>query len=559
MIYCRIYTSIYPVSKPFRVTTWDALGYYMYLPGIFIYHDISKCDWLPVMEKKYDLSGGNIYQANKIGNGNRATKYLGGIALLELPFFFVGHLIAIERGLPVDGFSPPYQYAISYGILLYFLLGIFILRYILLRNFSDFTSALTLLLLAFATNAMQYAALESAQSHSPLFFLYALVIYCTLKWHEKPTLLLAGLTGLIIGIANISRPTAAIMLFIPLLWNTQYKNLATEKWQWLKAHPLHILAIILFGSLGVLPQLIYWKIVTGHFVFDVGSKWSFLSPFFRVLFGFEKGWFIYTPITIFFVVGLFFIRKFPFKNSTLWFCLLNLWIIISWYDWRYGASYSTRALMQSYPVFSLALGAFIEWIRRKRAGIVFYGLWFYLIVLNVIQLWQYNHSILLFDGMTRNYYRQIYLKLHPGPLALSLQDNPDWINDEGKFYKQIISENDTLVEICFSRDSLAIIAELNIKTEAGTRWNESYLKIESTIKTEFGDAPYLFSELNMPGLLKQNKVRLMNAIYKPGAYNDYAFYVKVPQNFEGKLKVYMSTGSDYKGSVKRLTITKFNR
>jgi hypothetical protein len=31
-------------------------------------------------------------------------------------------------------------------------------------------------------------------------------------------------------------------------------------------------------------------------------------PHFRVLFGGEKGWFIYTPITILFIVGLFLMR-----------------------------------------------------------------------------------------------------------------------------------------------------------------------------------------------------------------------------------------------------------
>jgi hypothetical protein len=78
--------------------------------------------------------------------------------------------------------------------------------------------------------------------------------------------------------------------------------------------------------------LLYWKYASGHFIFDVGSKWYFLNPWFRVLFGFEKGWFVYTPITIFFVAGWWFMRNQPFKRSVVVFCTLNLWIIMAWSD-----------------------------------------------------------------------------------------------------------------------------------------------------------------------------------------------------------------------------------
>ena len=156
------------------------------------------------------------------------------------------------------------------------------------------------------------------------------------------------------------------MLFIPLLWNTHTKQANKTKWNQVKLNYNHIVYVLMFGFIGVLPQLIYWKYTSGSFIYDVGSKWTFLNPFFRVLFGWENGWFIYTPITILFVVGLFFIKKFPFKNSILVFCLLNIWIIISWFDWKYGATYSTRALVQSYPVFAFPFTAIIERILQKK-------------------------------------------------------------------------------------------------------------------------------------------------------------------------------------------------
>ena len=354
-----------PEDKPLNVTQWDAFGYYMYLPAICIYHDYKKLDWLTEADKKYHVTGGDGWQAQKEANGNYVFKYLGGVAIMELPFFYIGHMVTKNYGYPADGFSPPYMYALAFGIIFYCMLGLLLLRYVLLRYFKDSTVAVTLLLLCLATNFIQYVAVDNGLSHAYIFPLYVLVIYTTLKWHRRPRIGWALLTGYIIGLATISRPTEAIMLFIPLMWQMQSREAAREKWQLVKTHSSHIAAVAVGGVLGILPQLVYWKLSSGHLIYDVGSKWQFLTPWFRVLFGWEKGWFIYTPVTIFFIAGMFFMKRFPFRKSVLWFCLLNIWIIIAWDDWRYGGTYSTRALMQSYPVFALPLAAFTEYVRQK--------------------------------------------------------------------------------------------------------------------------------------------------------------------------------------------------
>ncbi|MDP1728150.1 MAG: hypothetical protein Q8M15_15290 [Bacteroidota bacterium] len=566
IIYCIIclialnYRISYPENKSeqaFKVTTWDALGYYVYLPGIFIYHDYTQFAWLPAIDSTYAVSGGTIYQVNKIENGNYVTKYLGGIAILEMPFFLIGHIIAINSHYAADGFSPPYQYSISFGILIYFLLGLFILRNILLRYYSDLTTSITLLLIALATNAIQYAAIDSAQSHIPIFFLYALVIYSTIKWHQKPTIFFASLTGFIIGLATISRPTEAIMFLIPLLWNTQTKEQAREKWALLKNNRLHLWCIILFGIIGILPQLIYWKIASGHFIYDVGSKWTFLNPFFRVLFGFEKGWFIYTPVTIFFIMGLFFVKKYPFKKSVIYFCILNIWIIISWFDWRYGGSYSTRALVQSYPVFALALGAFIDYVSSKKWRYIFYLTGIYLIYVNLFQIWQYNHAILHYNGMNRLYYSKVYLNPNPAPLVISLLENPEWLDDESEFKQEVIFKMDTALNLNFNNDSMVIIADLNPgihnpEPDVSTKW----LKIESSVKIINGESARLYSELIQEDSIKRNSINLFNPRMKSAAVNDYAFYVNIPEYYkQSRIKLFLTSTNRFECIVEKTKIT----
>ncbi|MCB9169020.1 MAG: hypothetical protein H6594_01555 [Flavobacteriales bacterium] len=406
-----------------QVTRWDALGYYQYLPAVVLYRDIARQDWLEGIDSTYHLSGGSIYQVFDLPNGNRATKYFCGIAIMQLPFFVVGHVIAGWTGHPQDGFSIPYQWAIGISPIVYCILALFLWRQVLLRYFSDGVVALTIVLVVLATNAIQYISVDNAQTHGYLFALYALVLWATVRWHEKPGRGRAALIGATVGLATVARPTEAIMLFIPFFWGIHDKSTARAKWALLRKHPDHVAFAVGSAFLAFLPMLIYWKVVTGSWVFDVGSKWEFLDPHWRVLFGGEKGWFIYTPVTVLFVAGLFFMKSRPWKRSVLVYVLLNIWIVIAWHDWRYGGSYSTRALVQSYPVLALPFAALLERALRTRWRWPMLALCGYLLFVNAFQIYQYNHdAILHYDRMNFRYYRAIYLNAHPTAEERALMD-----------------------------------------------------------------------------------------------------------------------------------------
>jgi len=562
MQYRVAYSDIKPGNPPLKITEWDAFGYYAYLPAIFIYHDVSGLKWLPAIDKKYGVTGGNGIQAIKLDNGNYTFKYLGGVAMLEAPFFFIGHWIALHSAYPADGFSPPYQYSVTFGVILYCIAGIFLLRKILLLFFSDLTTGITLLAVCLATNFIEYAAIENGQSHTFIFPLYILVLYTTIQWHKKPTAGLAALTGYITGLATICRPTEAIMLFIPLLWNTHTKEAAKQKWQLVKAHKNQIVYAAVFGLLGILPQLIYWKITTGSFIFDVGSSWDFLTPHFRVLCGWEKGWFIYTPVTVFFIVGLFFIKKYPFRKSVVWFCLLNIYIIIGWRDWHYGGSYSTRALMQSYPVFALPFAAFVENIKLKKWRWLFYLLCVYLIVVNLFQITQYRRTIIHYDDMNRAYYFRVYLNPNPTPIDMSLLDDDEIINDESKYRQHNIIAIDSTSSITFpaSASGLLYEAEMNRLIPIGEA-KERWLKIACKIKAPgYLWLSYLNAELKAGDSVKHTKIRLFSPLSINDEANDYAFYMRIPAYFDtGHFRLYISSPFSFTGFAEKINITELER
>ncbi len=558
LVQYRISNSDIRTHKPLKITEWDAFGYYMYLPAICIYHDVNELKWLAAIDKKYAVTGGNGYQAEKADNGNYVFKYLAGVAILELPFFLIGHQVAQQYGYPPDGFSAPYQYALGFGILFYTLLAILLLRKILLHCFTDQTVAITLLLICLATNFIQYSAVDSGQSHAYIFLLYVLILYSTLKWHRQPSIQWAALTGYVLGLATISRPTEAIMLFIPLMWDTHTKEAAKAKWQLVKQHKSHVLCAVLFGLSGILPQLIYWKTTSGSFLFDVGSKWDFLNPHFRVLFGWEKGWFIYTPVTVLFITGMFFLKKFPFRKSVLWFCLLNIYIIIGWHEWRYGGSYSTRALVQSYPVFALPLAAFVQQLTEKRWRIPAYCIFAYLLFVNLFQVTQYNSTVLHYDDMNRKYYSHIYLNPHPSPSDMSLLDNDEIITNENNYSKEILINADTSTFALFDGNATYVLAELPI---ANRSQKEKWLKITCNIK-----APgclwqtYLNAELKNGNSVKQKRIRLFSPISKNETANPYAFYVQIPATFDHSIfKLYLGAASKFEGIIDHISVTELTK
>lgn len=530
-----------------KVTTWDAFGYYMYNPSIFIYGDVSELKWVPEIEKKYSVTGGEFYQASQLENGKYTNKYLGGVAIMQMPFFLVGHGIASITDYPADGFSAPYQYSIAFGAIIYCLLGLLLLRHVLSRYFDDKPIAITLLLLGLGTNLIQYTAIDGGQSHIYIFPLYSLILWATIKWHESPNWKWAALIGFTIGLATICRPTELIMLFIPLLWNTHEKSARKEKWQQVRKHLPHLGYVVGFGIIGILPQLIYWQYTTGSPIHNVGSKWFFFNPWFRVLFGVTNGFFIYTPLVILFIVGFFFMKKYPFKRSVLTFCLLNIWIIISWSDWRYGATFSTRAMVQSYPIFALAMCAAVAFIMKRKimrlAGLTLGGFFIYV---NFFQIGQYNSTVLHYHDMNWQYYGRIYLNPNPTPLDFSLLDTDVYI-DESEYKKTKVRK--------MRRQYIATSQNFQNLEEFETTTGTRYLKIETTIyDVAGGDANFINVGL---GGKELSKIRLGRPMRDPAGLNDYAFFVEIPKNSSGKVSVNIVGWSGMKGEVKKGKITEF--
>ena len=73
--------------------SYDVSGYYMYLPAVFIYHDLKNFSYKKTVLAKYKPTPNNN-QAFQHESGNFVMKYSMGQAISFSPFFFVAHLWA---------------------------------------------------------------------------------------------------------------------------------------------------------------------------------------------------------------------------------------------------------------------------------------------------------------------------------------------------------------------------------------------------------------------------------------------------------------------------------
>jgi len=354
-------------------------------------------------------------------DGQYVMKYPLGMSLMYLPFFLLGHLAAFLWGFPMDGFAWPYQFSIAMGSIVYACIGLWIMRSILLRYFSDEAVAITLAILVLCTNYLNYVSIDGAMPHNYLFTVYAAIIWFSMRWHESHRFRDAAGLGLLVGLATIMRPTELISILIPVLWGISSKKDIQKRLGIILAHwPQVIVLSVCLIAVGSL-QLMYWKIYSGDFFHysyeDQGFDW--LRPhLIDGIFSARKGWLMYTPVMIFALIG--FRMLYQQYRQLFWsafiYVILNIYIVFSWEIWWYGGGFGARALIPSYAMLMLPLAACISYMLTKPYLKIGGGILIFLCMdLNLSMTWQAHAPghILHTESMTKAYYWKIFGNTKP--------------------------------------------------------------------------------------------------------------------------------------------------
>lgn len=369
----------------------DVIGYHSYFPALFIKKDL-KLNFYKDTIAAAEYNTNDMYWANRTKEGQPIIKYTCGLSLMYLPFTIWPYLFG---GTDQTGYELSYSIAISISNLFYYSVGLLITVALLKKlRFSPFAIGMTVFCIGLGTNAVSYASVSVGMPHAYGFFLVSCLLFLCLKWIEGPSLKFSTLLGCVFGLLILIRPTNFI--FLACLFLLQPFSFYLNKWK----------QILLMGSVALaiqLPQLLYWHYVTGHFFYNsyVDEGFFMLHPhLIEYLVGFRKGWFIYTPLILVGLVGLFSLKRSnPFFKATLIIVPLMIYINSSWWCWWFGGGHSARAMIESYPLLTIGFASAFEIVKEQKRKLLAGVCWF-LIAFNLKSVDLYRASIIHYDSMT---------------------------------------------------------------------------------------------------------------------------------------------------------------
>lgn len=345
-----------------RVIWSDMEGYYLYLPAVFINDGF----------KGLKCRNGCTIPNKELGWVH--SKYTYGVAAMQAPFFFMAHTVAKYTVYESDGYSKPYSYSILFAGLFYFLAGLYILRKFLSARFSDWTVIVVLLIIGLGTNAYYYSTVGAGMSHVYSFFLFSSVLHLTEKWRDAKSLWLAIPLALVSGLIVLVRPTGVLMLlWIPFSGIEGWSSV----WERVKltfSSGLFILLPLLTALL-YFPQFYYWKAFSGSwFTYSYGNEgftyWA--SPkIIEVLFSHQNGLFMYSPLVLLGVFGLFPMWRANRTSTILTMVIMSLatYSFASWWAWWFGGAFGHRTFVEYFSLLSLPIAYSVQWIGTKGTAI----------------------------------------------------------------------------------------------------------------------------------------------------------------------------------------------
>jgi hypothetical protein len=399
--YHQVYT-VYRFDTPVH---GDGEGYYAYIPAYLLHGDPSFStlirDHIIPMYASLGHQPPSQFGLTLQATGNWLDRYGIGVAVLLLPFFAIGHLIAVVGGSTPDGYSLPETFAAGTAAIVYTTAGLLILRPVLRRWFPGWAIAVTLVAIVFGTSLFDFTTWDSVTSHAFSFFAVSLALLLALRWYDRSTMWRAAAVGVVAGLVIDLRLTDIVLLAaLPLLGVGSRAalrdrvRLFSERWT-------HLLAVLACMVVVFIPQSITWYIATGHWLVNSysGESFDFLHPrLIESLFWFNPhGLLPYAPVLVLAFIGLgvaWARRRDIALPVTVAF--VPLWYTIaSWYDWSYAASFGHRGFIDILPLLALPMAYLLSLMRTRvlrLAAICGVGILTAVTCALMLAYWQYKIS-----------------------------------------------------------------------------------------------------------------------------------------------------------------------
>jgi hypothetical protein len=400
-------------SKPREIIAeGDGCGHFDYLPLMVIYHtvDFEKVFQAERLRHSQSYMGHYFHKVD----GVTVNKYTSGTSLMIFPFYMLAYWVTGLWGIPPDGFSLPFQYSIVLAAIFWLVTGLwFFVKLLRLYGISIVKSSIAALLLLFSTNLFHYAFVAPAFSHVYSFAWFTILLYNVKSYFLKPNAKNLYLSALAYGLIILIRPVNAIsLLALPAMASSKENFLSGI--MYLKNGKRFFIALSVVVA-AISPQLLINYLQTGNPLFNgyINEGFYFGNPqIINFLFGYRKGWFVYTPVMLFVFPALIFLYKrnrFAFY-SFLFFFAIQVYIFSSWWNWFYGDSFGMRPMVEYYGFYFLFIVLFFENLSNIYTRLVLYVPVALFLFLNLFQTYQYAEGIIHPDAMDKESYWYVFLK-----------------------------------------------------------------------------------------------------------------------------------------------------
>ncbi|MEE4177733.1 MAG: hypothetical protein V2I46_09505 [Bacteroides sp.] len=398
----------------------DGKGYYDYLPAAFIYHDLNFSYTDTLITEFYDHRAYN-QGLNPRVNGRRINKYFIGTAVAQVPFFLTAHGIAVAGiKYSADGYSFIYQQFVKLAALFYLFLGLVFLRKLLQQKGIPGGWILLLQgLVVFGSSLMQYAYADASFSHVYSFFFITFFVYCISRYAKKENNNFLYLAALAFGMIVLIRPANGLILaFVPFLFDDAGHFAGAVRGLFtIRLKPAFIALALALLVIAIQPLV--WYLQTGLLYIKPYQDETFIlsqAHMLKFLFSYQKGFFVYAPVFFLMLLGgtWVYLKQHHFwKTGSFYLALAVLvYVLSSWHNWSYGASFGSRVMVDYYSLFVLfASSVFLS--NPPALRWLFLILFLPLSYISIIQTLQYQTYFLDDASMSREKYWTVFLKTHP--------------------------------------------------------------------------------------------------------------------------------------------------
>jgi len=376
------------------------IGHYDYLPRLFLHHHL-----------QYTASDQNFASPDE--KGHYVNRFYVGTALMQTPFFLAGVVCAKMFNYPVDGYSPPFQYAIGLSAVFYSLYGLYFLFLILVRflRISETNALWTLVFAALGTNILFYTVWFGTYSHAFSCFAITFFIYRLNLVIEKNTLLNLFSCVLLFALVIIIRPVNGLVFLLVPAFFSDKKSFFAFCIQNLRLKPLLVMVAGL--CIPLLLQSGAWYLQTGNW-----AEWSYRQEGFyfthpqiaEVLFGFRRGLFIYCPLLLLCMFGM--VAGFKHHRwKTTWlmiFLLVFIYVAASWWHYTYGDTFGIRPFNDVLIVFMMLFAFALQYFTRAKKIIFSFAILFS--VFQLVFAWQFVMGITNVSTMTADKFFALFFK-----------------------------------------------------------------------------------------------------------------------------------------------------